>query len=337
MGSDYTAIEVCAGAGGQSIGLDRAGFTPVALVEIDEWACKTLRRNRPSWTVYEGDAADPDVLPRGLRADLLAGGVPCPPFSRAGKQLGLDDERDLLFEMTVLAERHRPSAVMIENVRGLLDRRFDEYRNELDEEFRRLGYVSQGWRLLNASQFGVPQLRPRAVFVAMASEVADHFVWPTRHRTPKTVGETLGGMMAAGGWPGAEEWARKADRIAPTLVGGSKKHGGPDLGPTRAKREWADLGVNGHLLANEPPGPEFPVDGEPCLTTEMAAVLQGFPKSWRFEGPKTHRYRQVGNAFPPPVAAAVGRSICSALEAASTEPVETSSDRAQPSEGTAAA
>ena len=314
MGSDYTVIEVCAGAGGQSIGLDRAGFTPVALVEIDEWACKTLRRNRPSWTVYEGDAADPDVLPQGLRADLLAGGVPCPPFSRAGKQLGLDDERDLLFEMTVLAERHQPSAVMIENVRGLLDRRFDEYRNELDEEFRRLGYVSQGWRLLNASQFGVPQLRPRAVFVAMASEVADHFVWPTRHRTPKTVGEALGGMMAAGGWPGAKEWARKADRIAPTLVGGSKKHGGPDLGPTRAKREWADLGVNGHLLANEPPGPEFPVDGEPCLTTEMAAVLQGFPKSWKFEGPKTHRYRQVGNAFPPPVARAVGGSIRKALE-----------------------
>ncbi|MDP6696536.1 MAG: DNA (cytosine-5-)-methyltransferase [Acidimicrobiales bacterium] len=337
MSSKFTTIEVCAGAGGQSIGLHRAGFSPVALVEIDKWACRTLRTNRPSWKIYEGDATDHALLPRGLRADLLAGGVPCPPFSRAGKQLGLDDERDLLFEMTVLAERHRPSAVLIENVRGLLDRRFDDYRSELDEEFRRLGYVPQGWRLLNASQFGVPQLRPRAVFVAMVPKAASHFAWPTRHRTPKTVGEALGEMMAEGGWPGAAEWAGRANRIAPTLVGGSKKHGGPDLGPTRAKREWADLGVNGLLLANEAPGPDFPADGMPCLTTEMVAVLQGFPKSWRFEGPKTHRYRQVGNAFPPPVAAAVGRSICSALEAASTEPVETSSDRAQPSEGTAAA
>ena len=117
--------------------------------------------------------------------------------------------------------------------------------------------------------------------------------------------------MAEGGWNGASEWAALADRIAPTLVGGSKKHGGPDLGPTRAKKAWAELGVDGMGLANEPPEPGF--QGNPKLTVEMAAIIQGFPRDWRIQGPKTHAYRQVGNAFPPPVAAAVGASLATAL------------------------
>jgi DNA (cytosine-5)-methyltransferase 1 len=117
--------------------------------------------------------------------------------------------------------------------------------------------------------------------------------------------------MAAGGWQGAGEWAARADRIAPTLVGGSKKHGGPDLGPTRARREWATLGVDGLGIADVPPAPDF--EGMPKLTVRMAATIQGFPESWEFAGRKTHSYRQVGNAFPPPVAEAVAAAISAAL------------------------
>ena len=85
------------------------------------------------------------------------------------------------------------------------------------------------------------------------------------------------------------------------------KHGGPDLGPTRAKRAWASLGVNGHKLADEPPGRNFV--GTPHLTVPMVALLQGFPPEWEFVGRKTNAYRQVGNAFPPPVACAVEEQI----------------------------
>ena len=95
--------------------------------------------------------------------------------------------------------------------------------------------------------------------------------------------------------------------IAPTLVGGSKKHGGPDLGPTRAREAWKKLGVNGLGIANEAPGPEFPVGQMPKLTLRMVARLQGFPDNWQFAGRKTSAYRQVGNAFPPPIAWAAGR------------------------------
>jgi DNA (cytosine-5)-methyltransferase 1 len=129
--------------------------------------------------------------------------------------------------------------------------------------------------------------------------------------------------MAADGWKGADDWRKRANKIAPTLVGGSKKHGGPDLGPTRAKSEWAKLGVDGMGIADAPPAPDF--EGMPRLTVEMAARIQGFPASWKFEGRKTAAYRQVGNAFPPPVAKALGLSIARALVAAHAQGTEEAS------------
>jgi len=307
------AVEVCAGAGGQAIGLEQAGFGHAALIENDRWACETLRANRPGWKVAEQDVRLVDGTAfAGI--DLLAGGVPCPPFSVAGRQLGADDDRDLFPEMIRLAAEASPRAVMIENVRGILDKRFDGYRQGICAAFEQLGYSVFPFRLLQASDFGVPQLRPRAVFVAVKAPWSESFSWPgPSRRRPKTVGETLRAAVSADGWEGAAEWAEKADRIAPTLCGGSKLHGGPDLGPTRARRAWAEFGVDGLVLANEPPrsGHKGPIR----LTVEMTALLQGFPATWRFHGAKTHRYRQVGNAFPPPVAKALGRAIMSALQA----------------------
>jgi DNA (cytosine-5)-methyltransferase 1 len=308
----FTTIELCAGAGGQAIGLERAGFEHVALVELDHWACETLRSNRPEWRVVEGDikAFEADGFEN---VSLVAAGVPCPPFSVAGKRLGEMDDRDLFPAALDVVERSDPHAVMIENVRGLLDPIFDSYREQLRDRLGALGYRGE-WRLLSASDYGVPQLRPRAVLVALKAEAWPYFVWPTpTTSSPPSVGRTLRRAMGSRGWAGATEWAKKAGAVAPTLVGGSKKHGGPDLGPTRAKRQWAALGVNAHTLADEPPGPDH--EGMPRLTIGMAAMVQGFPPSWKIAGRKTAAYRQVGNAFPPPVAEAVGRAIRSALEA----------------------
>ena len=123
-------------------------------------------------------------------------------------------------------------------------------------------------------------------------------------------------LMAANGWKGAEQWSKTANEIAPTLVGGSHKHGGPDLGPTRARQAWAMLGVDGIGVANEAPEPEFV--GMPRLTLRMAARIQGFPDAWQFSGGKTAAYRQVGNAFPPPFARAVAENIKSCLSTASS-------------------
>lgn len=305
----FTSVEVCAGAGGQALGLEDAGFDHVALVEIDPSACLTLRHNRPGWNVIEGDVHDVTGSD-WVGVDLLAGGVPCPPFSVAGKQHGADDERDLFPEMLRLAAEIQPRGIMIENVRGLLGSRFDDYRQRIIRKLKRLGYVAE-WRLLNACDFRVPQLRPRSILIALRPEDFEFWEWPVGDRAQTlTVGQALLPTMTANGWSGAEEWAKRANDIAPTLVGGSRKHGGADLGPTRARAAWAALDVNGLGIADTVPGPDHV--GPPKLTVVQAAIIQGFPLDWEFQGRKTASYRQVGNAFPPPVAQAVGSSIISA-------------------------
>lgn len=308
----YNSIEICAGAGGQALGLEMADFEHIALVELEQEYCDCLRRNRPSWNVQCMDVRSFDGTPYSGKIDLLAGGVPCPPFSIAGKQLGQDDERDMFPQMLRLVGEINPRTVMIENVRGFLGSAFDGYRQSIFERLNKMGY-SLHVSLLNASDYGVPQLRPRAIIVGIRNDLFDSFEFPQKRVNPEqTVGKTLHDLMAARGWEKAGAWRDKANRIAPTLVGGSKKHGGPDLGPTRARQAWAELGIDGRGVATDAPEPGF--DGLPRLTPRMLARLQGFPDEWDFGTKKTAACRMIGNAFPPPVAKAVGLQIKKVLE-----------------------
>ena len=315
----YRVVEICAGAGGQSLGLELAGFEHDLSVELDPTAAATLRHNRPHWKVAVGDVASPDVWNPGDYAgvDLLAGGVPCPPFTIAGKQLGATDERDLFAWAIELCGTVQPRAFMLENVRGLSLPRFAAYRQHVLDRLAELGYAAD-WRLLHASDYGVPQLRPRFVLVAMRAADFAYFTWPEPDDgDAPTVGETLRDLMAANGWPGASMWAAKADDIAPTIVGGSKKHGGADLGPTRAKRAWRELSVDALGVADAAPSADEPISLLPKLTCEMVARIQGWDGreyQWEFTGRKTSTYRQIGNAFPPPVARAIGNQIRRALD-----------------------
>lgn len=234
--------------------------------------------------------------------------------------------------MLALVEELRPRAVMIENVRGLVEpeHKFRYYRNHIKNRLRKAGYVVCGWRLLQAQDYGVPQLRPRAILVAIHKDHYRGFDWPTPQLKVRTVLEALGPSMErrlGKGSPLHKRWLENVAHgtVAPTLVGGSKKHGGADLGPTRAKKAWAALGVDAMGVANDeremvdPKRDLGTSDRGPKLTVEQAAIIQGFPEeadgslAWKFHGGKTTRYRQVGNAFPPPVAHAVGECIREAL------------------------
>jgi site-specific DNA-cytosine methylase len=206
--------------GGRSVA--RAGDRGIrarAAVELDQNACATLRHNRPHWKVEQGDVASADVWDPAAYAgvDLLAGGVPCPPFTIAGRQLGAADERDLFAWAIELCGVMSPRALLLENVRGLSLPRFAAYRQHVLDRLAALGYAAD-WRLLRAADYGVPQLRPRFVLIAMRPADFAHFTWPQPHpgSTP-TVGETLLDLMAGNGWPGAARWAAKANDIAPTL------------------------------------------------------------------------------------------------------------------------
>lgn len=312
----FRSVEICAGAGAQALGLERAGFDPVLLIDSKADACFTIDLNRPEWDVICMDLVQfhADMRPDSLGVDLVSGGLPRVKSPAAVGRTEDTEERQVLRAAVGLACEIKPRAVLLENVPDLVESPdFAADRAWMESELHRSGFVTS-WRVLNASDFGVPQNRRSGFLVALQAPYFSRFSWPEPTETsPPTVGMVLGPSMSAQGWPGAERWIRNADRVAPALVGGSDRRGGADLGPTGSKKAWAALGVNGNSLGDELPGTDFPVDGQPRLTVDQAALIQAIPDEWSFFGGKTSKYRQIGHAMPPPLATALGRAISAAL------------------------
>ncbi|MCX4981109.1 DNA cytosine methyltransferase [Streptomyces sp. NBC_00572] len=312
----FTSVEICAGAGAQALGLQRAGFDPLLLIDSKADSCFTIDLNRPSWDVVCMDLMQfqTEMRPDAVGVDLLSGGLPRVKSSATIGRPEDTEERRVLRAAIDLARSIRPKAVLLENVPDLVDSpAFEDDRAWIEKELTAVGYRTS-WRVLNAADFGVPQNRSSGFLVALQDRYFARFAWPEPLEAPTpTVGRVLGPSMASRGWLGVERWVQSADRIAPALVGGSDRRGGADLGPTGSKRAWAALGVNGNSLGDEVPGPDFPADESPKLTVEQAALIQAFPEEWRFSGGKTSRYRQIGHAMPPPLATAIGRCLAEAL------------------------
>lgn len=316
------SLDVCSGGGGLALGLEQAGFDPVMLIDHRAVACETLRLNRPGWDVLETDLLefDPVDHQQVYDVDLLSAGLPRVQASAAvHRTRGSAEELKLLRATILLMHGVRPAALLVENVSELVTK--DVYRptrDYVDRELRHLGYSHQ-WFVVNALDYGVPQDRKQGVLVAFRDEPADKFEIPSAAPNPLlNVAEALADSLSVRGWD-PTTWAAQADRVAPTLVGGSWERGGPDLGPTGSKQIWAQMGVDGATLADEVPDAAFqwnPNAGRPGMvqfTTVQAALLQGFPPDWVFCGGKTARYRQIGNASPPPVGKALGVAIRAAL------------------------
>ena len=317
-------LDVCAGAGGLALGLEHAGFEPVLLLDKKPVACDTLRRNRPAWQVLETDLLNfaPSRNREVYDVDLLSAGLPRVRSGATAARIGAEAELRLLEATVYLAHAVQPRALIIENVPRLVSAPdFEPIRDLIHKELNHLGYGYR-WFLLNAADFGVPQDRRQGLLVALQKQYFDGFRLPepTVHE-PLSVGRALRHSMAMGGWGDADRWAAQALSPAPTLVGGSDMRGGADLGPTGTRKAWARMGVDGSTVADAPPGPDFvwaPGTGRlgmVRITTDQAALLQGFPPDWIFSGKKTARYRQIGHASPPPVARALGLAIKIALGA----------------------
>ncbi|MFL3866460.1 DNA cytosine methyltransferase [Streptomyces bacillaris] len=309
-------VDVCAGAGGLALGLEEAGFEPVLLLDRKPVACETLRLNRPSWNVMETDLLDfdPTEHRHTYDVDLLSAGLPRVKSSATVARAETEEELRLLEAAVLLAHSIQPRALLIENVPGLVDSpSFEGVREFIRKELEHLGYRFR-WFVLNAADFGVPQDRKQGVLVALKERYFPAFAPPAPTVSEHVpVGRALRRSMAARGWPGADAWAAQAVSVAPTLVGGSDNRGGADLGPTGSKKAWERMRVNGGALADDVPGPDDAVSGMIKLTDAQAALLQAFPREWRFAGRKTARYRQIGHASPPPVGAALGRAVAAAL------------------------
>ncbi|MEV6111051.1 DNA cytosine methyltransferase [Streptomyces sp. NPDC052109] len=320
--SGLTFVDVCSGAGGLALGLERAGFEPRLLLDEDDDACRTLRTNRPHWNVLQTDLLDfdPSEHPHSYDVDLLAAGLPRVKSSATVTRRSSDAELRLIEATAYLIHAVRPRALIIENVPTLVDEdSFAPIRDFLHKELEHLGYELT-WFVLNASAFGVPQDRMLGILTAIKQEWASPFQppRPTVHEHV-SVGEALAPSMRSRGWPDADRWAAQATSVAPTLVGGSKTHGGADFGPRGTKAKWRRMGVYTKSSGNEPPGRDFKWDpslgddGLVRITVAQTAILQGFPESWEIAGLKTARCRQIGHATPPPVGEALGRAVAAAL------------------------
>ena len=325
------AFDLCAGAGGLSLGLQRAGFDVLGL-ELDADAIDTHRRH-----VGPCEKADLRIYHPTEQRDLTAGGVPCQPFSDAGKGLALDDPRYLVPDFLRIAREAGSRAVLLENVRGLVKkpRAFRAVLDLFEAEWLTT------WTVLDAADFGVPQHRDRVFVVGFKDAAARaRFRWPNpSHAAPgslfgapyRTVREALSLGDAPGFAIGTRNNADLLDLPAPCVTATEQKSAMRGTQPMGRRRRASER-LSEALGALDQPAPTIKTrvdEGRDAarpsrrplgelnhavrLSVEQCALLQGFPPGWTWTGNKGSQHRQVGNAVPPALAEAMGRAMREAL------------------------
>ena len=331
--NEYSVLELFAGAGGLAIGLEKAGIKCVALNEIDKSACKTLRANRPNWTILEGDIKIFDFLEYRNKVDIVTGGFPCQAFSYAGKKLGLADARGTIFyEFARAVQEVNPPICIGENVRGLLSHENGKTLQGMMSILDEIGYNVMPIQVLKAINFNVPQKRERLILVGVRKDIDLKYEYPTPYKNIYTLADAL----------------KKSDLFdcdVPKSEGSKYPKSKVDvLKLVPPKGYWRDLPLE---IQKEFMGGSFYLGGgktgiarrigwdEPCLTltcspaqkqTERChpeetrpftvreyARIQTFPDDWAFEGSVSQQYKQIGNAVPVNLSKEVGYSIVTFL------------------------
>ena len=313
-----SALSLFSGGGGLDLGFERAGFQHVASYDVLDICGRTLRRNRPAWRVHSGTEGDVTEVEWTQYAgvDVIHGGPPCQPFSIAGKQRGASDERDMWPSFIAAVLTLTPAAFVAENVPGLLDPKFAQYVEKailtpLTPEYRIVKYHAA------ASDFGVPQVRRRVIFVGFRNaEAANHFTVPEpTHRSQDdffTSGQhTLGAREALG----LEDIG--FDCFAPTLRSGftGPRKSTSILNSKASLAVWERLRIwpNGVQKSRKEAVTFPPENGNFRLSVQDCAVLQGFPEDWLFEGAAYQILGQIGNSVCPPVAYSIAKAVSQAL------------------------
>jgi len=331
----FTTIELFAGAGGLALGVEKAGFNTIGLVEFNKDACNTLKKNRPSWNVICDDIANisgQDLermfnIKKG-ELDLLSGGAPCQSFSYAGKRLGLEDARGTLFyHYAVFLEKLQPKMFLFENVRGLLNHDKGKTYSTILNIFEKAGYEIQK-EVLNAWDYGVAQKRERLMTIGIRKDLVGkvHFSFPEKHEYKPVLRDVLKNVPKSIGVPYGEN-KRKIFELVP--AGGYWRDIDPDIAKAYMKSCWnmegGRTGILRRLSMDEPsltvltsPSQKqtercHPLEARPFTVRENARC-QSFPDEWEFCGSVMSQYKQVGNAVPVNLAYEVARKIHEALE-----------------------
>lgn len=333
-----TVISVYSGAGGLDVGLEHAGFDPVLCLDTDPAAQQTLLINRPQWNVADngevseaaGNWSCSDLGIASKSLDLLAGGPPCQPFSKAAQwvssgRAGLKDPRTgSLAGVSALIEKFTPRAILIENVPGFVTGPSSALK-VLEMHLTRInkrcgtGYRLQHW-IVDAADYGVPQRRRRAILVAFRDGRVFELPAPTH------VGQHLCAWDALHDYTEDCPPARTGTWTAllPSIPEGmnyqwhTARGGGEEIFGWRT-RYWSFLLK---LAKNQPawtlpasPGPNtgpFHWGNRP-LSTQERLRLQSFPETWKLVRTRRDQWKLVGNATPPLLAEVVGRAIADEL------------------------
>jgi len=316
-----TAIELFAGAGGMALGLEKAGFETILLVDNDKDCVATLRKNRPKWNVIHDDIQQ--VSFKGMKADVVTGGFPCQAFSHAGNKLGFEDTRGTLFyEFARAVKETRPRIFLAENVEAILRNQDGRTIRVIMEVLSSFGYDVR-YEILNALNFGVAQKRKRVFFIG--TKKGTKFQYPKPSSRIVTLGEALKDVPESIGEKYSE---KKAKMLSHVPAGGSwvdmpvavqKKYMGKSFYSTGGRR-----GMGRRIAWDEPcltltcsPGQKMterchPEEVRPFSVREYARI-QSFPDSWKFVGSLSSQYRQIGNAVPVKLATAVAKEVYKSL------------------------
>ncbi len=331
----FTTIELFAGAGGMALGVEKAGFTTLGLIEIDKDACATLRENRPGWNVVNDDIANISGLDleeyfniKKGNLDLLSGGAPCQAFSYAGKRLGLEDARGTLFyHYAVFLEKLQPKMFLFENVKGLLTHDKGKTYKTILNIFEEAGYDIQK-QVLNAWDYGVAQKRERLITIGIRKDLKEqvNYEFPEPHEYKPVLRDVLQNVPKSHGVLYGEN-KRKIFELVP--AGGYWRDIDPEIAKNYMKSCWdmsgGRTGILRRLSMDEPsltvlttPSQKqtercHPLETRPFTVRENARC-QSFPDNWIFCGSVMSQYKQVGNAVPVNLAYEVAYNIYEALE-----------------------
>lgn len=328
---DFTSIELFAGGGGLALGMEKAGFKHVLLNEFDKFACATLRKNRPNWNVVEGDIHNISFKDYEGKVDFLSGGFPCQAFSYAGNKGGFEDARGtLFFELARAVKEVKPKVFMGENVKGLYTHDKGHTFEVIKSVIADLGYTLVEPRVLKAIQYQVPQKRERLILIAIRNDIADKvkFHYPSPYNRVVTLRDAFfKGILYDCDVPesiGQKYPQRKKEIMEQVPMGGYWKDLPDDLQREYMKGSYymggGKTGIARRLSLDEPSltltcAPAMkqterchPTETRP-LTVREYARIQTFPDDWEFCGNMTAQYKQIGNAVPVNLAAAVGRSL----------------------------
>ena len=327
----YNVVELFAGAGGLALGLEEAGFNEVGLVEIDQNACNTLRRNRPNWNVIQEDVVEVaergihTYLPENIEVDLLSGGYPCQAFSYAGKRLGLEDVRGTMFYYYAKILRDlRPKIFLAENVRGLVTHDNGRTLQSMIDVFTEIGYRVT-WNVLKAIDYGVAQKRERIVIIGVRNDINLEFKDPRPFGYIPTLREALRDVPPSPGsvYPEKKKrvldlvppggcWIDLPEEVAKEYMGSSYFSGGGKRGMAR-RISWDEPCLTLTCSPAQKQTERCHPDETRPFTTREYARIQSFPDEWIFEGAVTNVYKQIGNAVPVKMAKAIGLAIVDLL------------------------